>query len=235
MLLQDRVCVVTGASSGIGAAVARRFSAEGARLILGSRDENALAVVAKTCKDALVQRLDVTDPASVTAFANAVRDRYGRADILVSNAGVGDWSPVAEMTLEAWDRTLATNLRGPFLMAKAFLPLLLVERPYPRTILHTGSVSGLDGQPGGGAYCASKAGLRMFSQSLAAEVVGRGVRVVCVNPGYVATPMVDDGEVALDQMIQPDEIAEVYLRLATLPPGAYVDEVSVWPTKLYAP
>lgn len=234
MRLQDRVCVVTGASSGIGAAVARRFARDGARLVLGARDEAKLVAVAKDCPDSLVKRLDVTDPASVASFANAVRDRHGRVDVLVSNAGVGDWGTVAEMTVETWDRVLATNLRGPFLVAKAFLPLLLPERPWPRTVVHTASVAGTSGYAGGGAYCASKAGLRMFSQSLAAEVSDKGVRVVCVNPGYVATPLVADDGVPAERMIQPEDLAEIYLDLATMPASAFVEEVNVWPTKMYS-
>lgn len=234
MRLKERVCVVTGASSGIGAAVARRFASEGARVVLGARDETALAAVAKECKDAFALPLDVTDAASVAAFAGAVRDRYGNVDVLVSNAGVGEWSKVQDTTVEAWDRVMATNLRGAFLVAKAFLPLLLPERPHLRTVLHTASVAGLDGRVGNAAYGASKAGLRIFSQSLAAEVSGRGIRVVCVNPGYVATPLVEGDDVPLRDMVQPDELAQVYLDLATLPPGAFVDEINVWPTKLYS-
>lgn len=231
MQLKDRVCVVTGASSGIGAAVARRFAEEGARVVLGARNEPALVDVAKEMKDALVKRLDVTDPASVAAFAAAVRERHGRVDVLVSNAGVGEWAPVQDMTLDQWNAQVQTNLTGAFLVAKAFIPLLVAERPWPRTVIHTASVSGTTGMAGLSAYCASKFGLRGFSLSLAAELAPRGVRVVAVNPGYVATPMVDD--VPQERMIKPEDLADLYVRLATLPESVMVDEVNAWPFKMY--
>lgn len=232
MRLQDRVCVVTGASSGIGEAVARKMAAEGGRVVAGARSEGAIGKLARAIGgDGRV--LDVTDEASVAAFADFVRERHGRADVLVSNAGIGLRGTVEETTVEDWDRQMATNLRGPFLVAKAFLPLLLPERPWLRTILHTASVSGTTGSAGLSCYSASKFGLRGFSQSLALEVADRGVRVVCVNPGYVATPMVDDAPHAASEMAQPDDVAEIYVQLATQPESVFLDEVNVWPRRLY--
>jgi len=236
--LQGRRAVVTGASSGLGKALAEHFASEGATVFIGSRRGEDVARVAKGITSAggkaFAHALDVTSWESVQAFAAAAGQALGGGvDIVVNNAGVGRWGPVEETSVEDWDLQIATNLRGPFLVTKAFLPLLKAGPARPRHILNIASVSGQEGQAGLSGYCASKFGLRGFTLSLAPELAPLGIRVTGINPGYIATPMVEDAEVPLETMIQPRDLAEACIRVITLPESAYVDELTVWPAKLY--
>ncbi|MCA1814252.1 MAG: SDR family oxidoreductase [Halobacteriales archaeon] len=230
MELRGKVAVVTGASQGIGEAAARAFAAEGCGVVLAARSAQKLDRIGKELgKEALVVPCDVTSWPDILRLANATRERFGRCDVLVNNAGVGYGGTLEEMSVENIDETLAVNLRGVMLVAKALLPLLQPGS----TVLNIASVAGKSGSAGLAAYCASKAGVRIFSEALGAELAGRGIRVVSVCPGYVATAMVDDADVPMEQMVQPADLAQVLVRLATQPRSAYVDEVSVWPRELY--
>lgn len=231
MQLRGKVAVVTGASGGIGEAAARAFAAEGCAVVLAARSGGKLDQLARGLgKDALAVRCDVSSWDDIQALARATQERFGGCDVLVNNAGVGYGGTLAGMPVEHIDETLAVNLRGVMLVAKAFLPLLRRDG----TVLNIASVAGREGTPGLAAYCASKAGVRVFSEALGRELAGRGVRVVSVCPGYVATPMVDDAPVPMADMVQPADLARVLVQLATQPASAYVDEVAVWPRKLYA-
>jgi NAD(P)-dependent dehydrogenase (short-subunit alcohol dehydrogenase family) len=231
--LAGKVAVITGASRGIGAAAARGFAAEGAHVVLAARSRSQLEQVARACEEHKVRALavptDVGEWGQVQALAHAVEKAFGRCDILLNNAGVGIGGSVADMPVEHLDETLRVNLRGPFLVAKAMAPLL---RP-GGTVLNVASVSGHEGRPGLAAYCMSKAGVRVFSQALGKELAARGIRSVAVCPGYVATEMVDDAPFPMRDMVQPDDLARVLVRLATQPESAYVDEIEVWPRRLY--
>jgi 3-oxoacyl-[acyl-carrier protein] reductase len=232
--LAGKVAVVTGASGGIGSAAARAFAAEGCRVVLAARREPALQALAKDLEasgaEALVQRCDVRSWDSIQALGQATRRAFGRCDVLVNNAGVGIGGTTLDMAVEDLDETLEVNLRGPMLVAKALVPLM----GEGGTVLNIASVAGKQGAPGLAAYCASKAGLRVASEALGRELAGRGIRVVCVNPGYVATPMVDDAPYPPGDMVQPADLARVLVQLATQPSSAYLDEVDVWPRALYA-
>jgi NAD(P)-dependent dehydrogenase (short-subunit alcohol dehydrogenase family) len=231
MQLQGKVAVVTGASQGIGEAAARAFHAQGCAVVLAARSEARLERIARDLgEEALPVPCDVRRWDDIEALARATRDRFGRCDVLVNNAGVGYGGTLAEMPVESIDETLAVNLRGVMLVAKAFLPLLQPDG----AVLNIASVAGKQGSAGLAAYCASKAGVRIFSEALGLELAGRGVRVVSVCPGYVATAMVDDAAAPLEDMVQPADLAQVLVRLATQPRSAYLDEVTVWPRALYA-
>lgn len=234
MRLAGKVAVVTGASQGIGAAAARAFAAEGCDVVLAARSEAKLDALARDLERhhkvrALVQPTDVRSWADIQALAAAAKRELGHVDVLVNNAAVGIGGTVLDMPVAHLDETLGTNLRGPFLVAKALVPLMRPEG----TVLNIGSVSGREGVPGLSAYSMSKAGLRNFSEALAKEVAPRGLRVVLVMPGYVATDMVSDAPHPFEAMVQPADLAEVLVRMATQPPSVYVDEVVVWPRRLY--
>ena len=234
--LEGRHVVVTGASSGIGRALSVGFGREGACVWMGARDEAALAEAAREVDAAggrgRAARLDVTDDASVAGFAAAVREgaREG-VHVLVNNAGVGAWGRVDEVDVETWRRVLATNLTGPFVVTKAFLPMLR-QASGRRQVVNVVSVAGKQAFPGSGTYAASKFGLRGWTEALAGELAEEGIRVTAVLPGYVATPLVRGG-LDRSRMIQPDELARVLVDLTQLPESVFVDELVVWPWGMY--
>lgn len=234
---QDRHVVVTGASSGIGRALSVAFGREGAHVWMGARDEKALAEAAREVEAAggkgHAVRLDVTDDASVAAFAQAVaKGAQGGVHVLVNNAGVGAWGRVDETDAETWRRVMATNLTGPFLVTKAILPLLRKAQGR-RQVVNVVSVAGKQAFPGSGTYAASKFGLRGWTEALAGELAEEGIRVTAILPGYVATPLVGRQGARAKEMIQPEDLAKVVLDLSAMPESAFVDEVTVWPWKMY--
>ena len=227
--------VITGASSGIGRALARAWGREGATVWMGARSEKQLEDAAREVDRAggkgHALRLDVTDRASVRHFAALVgRDAPG-VDVLVNNAGIGHWGPMAETDEATWDQVLATNLTGPFLVTKAILPLMR-KRTGARHLVNVVSVAGKQAHPGGSTYSASKFGLRGWTEAVASELAEEGIRVVAVCPGYVNTDLVD-GAAEAERMIQPDDLARVILDWTFLPPSVHVDELTVWPWEMY--
>lgn len=234
--LDGRVAAITGASSGIGATTARRLAAEGMDVALGARRSKELEALARELEqehgvDALPFEVDVRSLEQVQAFADATAEAFGGVDLLFANAGTGGHGEVRSIPEEAFEETVDVNLIGAFRTAQAFLPLL-EDRPGTRSIVFTASVSGTAGMPGSSAYCASKWGLRGFSQSLALEVADEGIRVSAINPGFVNTRWHEDHPRA-DEMIQPEDVADVVVTLARLPDTAMIDDVTVWPAKMY--
>lgn len=227
--------VVTGASSGIGRALARAWGAEGATVWMGARDESALADAAKEVDAAggkgRALRLDVTDPASVRAFGAAVAKDAPGVDVLVNNAGVGAWGSFDDTDEAKWGRAIATNLTGPFLVTKAILPLMR-KRQGARHVVNVVSVAGKQAHAGNGTYAATKFGLKGWTEALALELAEEGIRVVALCPGYVATPLVG-GAADAKRMIQPDDLARVVLDWTKLPASVHVDELVVWPWAMY--
>jgi NADP-dependent 3-hydroxy acid dehydrogenase YdfG len=176
-----RVAVVTGASSGIGAATAARLAAEGFDVVLGARRVDRLAALAERIGGRAVQ-LDVTDPDSVAAFAAGL----DRVDVLVNNAGGAfDASPVAEADLDSWERTLEVNVLGTVRMTKTLLPALRASGA--GDLVFVGSTAGLVSYEGGASYTAAKHGVHTLAETLRLELVYEPVRVVEIAPGMVKT------------------------------------------------
>lgn len=227
--------VVTGASRGIGRAIATAFGHEGATVWLGARNEHDLETTAKFVMteggDAVVHPLDVTDPESVRRFASAVEEGAGCVDVLVNNAGVGGWAPIDKLTEGMWRRVIETNLTGPFLVTKALLPAMR-RREGRRHIFNIVSVAGRQAFAGNGAYAASKFGLRGWTESLALELAPEGIRVTNVSPGYVATDLVG-GSAKGEDMVKPEDLARVVIDLTHAPDSLFQDEVVVWPWRMY--
>jgi NAD(P)-dependent dehydrogenase (short-subunit alcohol dehydrogenase family) len=173
---EGKVVLVTGAASGIGAATAARFRAEGADVV-GVDVTDADGVVAG----------DVTDPASVETFVNAAIEQHGGIDVVANVAGIVRFAHVEDLALDDWHQQLAVNLTGPFLVSRAALPTLLERRG---CIVNVASIAGVRGQAYTAAYCASKGGLVMLTKSMALELANRGVRVNAVCPSSVLTPMI---------------------------------------------
>jgi NADP-dependent 3-hydroxy acid dehydrogenase YdfG len=176
-----RTAVVTGASSGIGAATAERLAAEGFDVVLGARRLDRLTALAERIGGRALQ-LDVTDDASVAAFAAAV----DRVDVLVNNAG-GAWdqAPVAEADLDSWQRTYEVNVLGTVRMTKALLPALRASGA--GDVVFMGSTAGLVSYEGGASYTAAKHGVHTLAETLRLEIVGEPVRVIEIAPGMVRT------------------------------------------------
>jgi 3(or 17)beta-hydroxysteroid dehydrogenase len=180
--LDGKRALVTGAGSGIGRAVAVRFAAEGARVVVTDLRRAAAEETAALIQGAEALELDVTDESH---WKRAVREPL---DVLVANAGVSFARPVAEMTLDEWRRVMAVNLDGVFLGVKHCLPAM----GDGGSIVIVSSASGMKATPGASAYAASKAAVRLFAKSVALEVADRRIRVNTVHPAGVETPLWDE-------------------------------------------
>jgi NAD(P)-dependent dehydrogenase (short-subunit alcohol dehydrogenase family) len=218
----EAVALVTGASSGIGEAVARALAADGYGVVLAARRERELrSLEAELGERALAVPTDVTEPAAVDALVRGAVERFERLDVVVTAAGIGHWGQLDQVGEESWQRVLDVNLKGTYLVARAALPHLLEARGYLITIA---SVSGTIGQAGGTAYNTSKWGVRGFTQSFLAETRSEGVRATAISPGLVATPMVgrkrDD-----PKMISVADVAKTVRWLLSLSPVVQVKDV----------
>ncbi len=187
-----KVAVITGAASGLGAESARRLAREGAALVLtdvaAPAGEALAEAIAGAGTPAVFITHDVTDEAQWTSVAKAALDRFGRIDILVNSAGVGEGEPILETTLEAWRRVMAINADGTFLGMRAVAPAMVEAGG--GSIINISSILGKVGQPGAAGYCASKGAVLMLTKAAALEWAPMGIRVNSVHPGYIETPMV---------------------------------------------
>ena len=186
-----RTALVTGASQGIGEAIARRLAADGARVVLAARNQAKLAAlageIAAAGGEALAFTLDVADPAAAAARLGELPEEWSGVDVLVNNAGITADNLFARMTLDEWQRVLTTNLTGAFAVTRS-LVRGMIRRRWGR-VISVSSVVGLMGNAGQANYAASKAGLVGFTKSLARELGSRNITVNVVAPGYVDTTM----------------------------------------------
>jgi 3-oxoacyl-[acyl-carrier protein] reductase len=217
----ERAAIVTGASSGIGLAVARALVEDGYGVALAARRAGLLdEVQAELGERALAVPTDVTRRESVDALVAAAAERFGRIDVVIASAGVGRWRPIAEIDEAAWDEVLDVNLKGTYLVARAAVSHLRASKGYLITL---SSVSGTIGQAGGTAYNASKWGVRGFTQSFLRETREDGVRATAICPGLVATPMV--GRDQDDETISVDDVVATVRWLLALRPIVQVRDV----------
>ena len=224
--LTGRVAIVTGASRGIGRAIALRLASAGAFVVAGARADHARAVVGEieeTGGTALAVTLDVTEPASVAGMAQAALERFDRIDVLVNNAGIVRDQLLLRMKPEDWDAVIATNLTAAFACCRAVLRAMVKQRS--GRIVNIGSVVGQTGNPGQANYAASKAGLEGFTRSLALEVATRGITANVVAPGMIETDMtaaLDDrardalcSRIPVSRFGTPDDVAGAVCFLAS--------------------
>ncbi len=226
MNLKDRIAVVTGAASGIGSAVAGKLAAAGARVIVADlqtdKGQARAAELRAAGHAAEFVGIDLTDLASISAFADAVQTRYGPVDVLVNCAGWGRTAPFWDGTPEFWSQLIALNLMGPMHLTKALLAPMM-ERGGGH-IVNVASDAGRVGSLGETVYSAAKGGLIAFTKSLARETARHGIRVNCVCPGPTDTPLMaavpDKVKEALTKAIplrrlgRPEEVADAVVFFA---------------------
>jgi NADP-dependent 3-hydroxy acid dehydrogenase YdfG len=233
----ERIAVVTGASSGIGAATSHQLARAGFHVVAGARRTDRLEALAEEV-GATTLALDVTDPASVEAFAAAVRDRHGHADLLVNNAGTGvGLDPIADGHDADWQVTMDTNVVGLLRVTRAFLPLL---RAAPHAhIVNLGSIAGFEVYPGGAGYTASKHAVRAVTDTLRLELNGEPIRITEIAPGMVETEFSvtrfrgdtarADEVYAGVRPLTADDIADGIVWAVTRPPHVDIDFMVVRP------
>jgi NAD(P)-dependent dehydrogenase (short-subunit alcohol dehydrogenase family) len=232
--LDDKVALITGAGRGIGRAIALAFAREGAALVLTARSVEQLAFVAEETAalseaQVIVQAADITDERQVDELFARITAEFGRLDLLVNNAGAFDGGPLDELSAEAWDRVLNTNLRGPFLCTRAALRLMKPAKS--GRIINIGSIAGQRSRPNSAAYTASKHGLWGLTQATALEGREYGVTCGALHPGNVAVERRQaSGKLEDDEpMMSPDDVARVAVLMATLPPHVEMLEAIVLP------
>ena len=224
--LDGRVALITGASRGIGKAIALRCAAEGATVIACARKRNAEPVVKDIMAAGGVAEactMDVTDPESIGDAVRSTLEQFRAIDILVNNAGIVRDQLLMRMKPDEWDAVLATNLTAAFTCAQAVLRPMMKQRR--GRIINISSVVGQSGNPGQANYAASKAGLVGFAKALAREVASRGITVNTVSPGMIETDMTDGlddkvretlaGQIPLGRFGAPDDVAAAVCFLAS--------------------
>jgi 3-oxoacyl-[acyl-carrier protein] reductase len=189
-----RVVLITGGAGGIGLATARRFARGEAKVVLVDARPDAVNDAAETLRAeghrVVAGQCDVSDPTQVEALVAATIAREGRIDVLVNNAGImGRVAPIWELSLEEWEHVLAVDLTSVFLVSRAVVPQMRAQRR--GAIVSVASIAGKEGTPNLVPYSVAKAGIIAFTKALGKEVVGDGIRVNCVAPGVVATPLLD--------------------------------------------
>jgi 3-oxoacyl-[acyl-carrier protein] reductase len=232
--LEGKVAIITGASRGIGLAVAHRLGTLGAKLSLCARDARKLESAAGELRAAgaaavFSAAVDVTHGEQILAFVQNSEKALGPVEILVNNAGIGYFGPTHEATEATWDSVLDTNLRSVFLASKAVAPGMIARQG--GHIINIASLAGKNAFAGGGIYCASKWGLLGLTECMAEDLRGYGIRVSAICPGSVATDFSPHGKKDISKMLQPEDIAHVVEMLVTQAPQSFISEVLMRPTQ----
>ena len=226
--LEGKVAVITGGNSGIGLATAKEFKEQGARVVITGRDQQTLdEAKLEIGDDVLAVRSDVSRLTEIDELFAAVKEKFGRIDVLFVNAGVGKFAPVEAVTEEFFDSIMNINLKGAYFTIQKALPLLSDNASI---ILNT-SINAHIGMPNSSVYAASKAAVITLARTLSAELVGRGIRVNAISPGPIATPIFNrlglapevleetarniKEQVPMKRFGRPEEIAKTALFLAS--------------------
>lgn len=226
--LTGKVALITGGNSGIGFATAKEFQDHGAKVVITGRDQQALdEAVTQLGGDVLAVLADVTKASDTDALMAAVQERYGKIDVLFLNAGTAKLGPIEDVTEAVFDEVIATNVKGVYFTIQKALPLLNDGA----SIILNGSVNAHVGFPGASVYSASKAAVHSFARTLAAELIGRNIRVNTLNIGPINTPLYSKlgmpaeavqgfaqtvaGRLPIKRFGAPEEVAKAALFLAS--------------------
>lgn len=242
MKLQDKVAIITGASSGIGRAVAKAFNEKGVRVVLAARNEKKLKDLRAELKgEAMVMPTDVTDTNQMQDLTDATLKKYGRIDIMVNNAGIMPLSYLKNRHIHEWLETVDVNIRG--VMNGTYTVLPAMQKQACGHIINIASVDGKELFPGGSVYGATKAAIIAFSKGMRMELSPEfNIRVTCIEPGTVDTPLRDsitDEELLSDKdyddpdepKLDPEDIARSILFAVSEPDGVNINELLIKPTQ----
>lgn len=230
--LNGKVAIVTGASRGIGRAIALALATEGANVVINYANsataaEQVVAEIGNAGGSAIAFQADVSKPDQVDALLKAVMDKWGRVDVLVNNAGITRDTLLLRMKLEEWQEVIDLNLTGVFLSTKAVSKVMLKQKS--GRIINITSVAGLMGNPGQANYSAAKAGVIGFTKTIAKELAPRGITVNSVAPGFITTDMTANIKsddilkfIPLGRYGQPEEVAGMVRFLAADSAAAYI-------------
>ncbi len=232
MSLQNNVAIVTGASKGIGKAIALSFAKEKMNVVLVARTEFALEKTAGEVEElggnALVVPVDVSQEGEVEQVVAKTIETFGKIDVLINNAGMGSFAPVDELSTQDFDRMFAVNMRGVFLCTRTVLPHMKKQKS--GAIINISSLAGKNFFKGGSGYAATKWALNGFTKCLMLEAREYDIRVSVVCPGSVATEFSPHSGKDPAKILQSQDVADAVLTILRLPPNALMSEVDLRPT-----
>lgn len=235
MVIKGKTAVVTGASKGIGKAIAIALAEEGANVAISARSGDLLERVAEDIGARGVSGYpfvgDMTSEEEIKKFVAGAAERFGRLDILVNNAGTGYFHPIADFPTEEWDVMFNLNVRGLFITTRECLPHL--RRSTESAIVNIASIAGKNFFKSGGGYAASKHAVLAFSRCLMLEERDNGVRVLAICPGSVRTEFFDSHDLSserLESMLRPEDVAQSVVHMIMMPQRAMVSEIDIRPT-----
>lgn len=222
--LAGKIALVTGSSSGIGLEIAKEFAEEGATVILNGMDKKKLDAALKTLPTKCWGEIaSVADSKAIAGLFSKIKSKHGRLDILVNNAGIGKTVPTAQMSDEQWNEMLGVHLNGTFYCTREALKLMIPQKS--GKIINIASICGMTGCALASHYSASKGGIMGFTKAVAREVIGYGINVNAIAPGYIETPMLkvmDDtsmkfvlSQIPQGRLGEPDEIASLAVWMAS--------------------
>ena len=230
---KGKVALVTGASRGIGLAIAKSLGSMGATVALCARDEHKLQMIVRELERSGIKSLavpaDLLKPSDISGAVRKTRETLGPIEILVNNAGIGHFAPVHEASEENWDSVLDTNLKAVFLLSRAVAPGMIAL--HGGHIINIASLAGKSAFAGGSLYCASKWGLLGLTQCMAEDLRPHGIRVSAVCPGSVNTEFSPHIGKDPRKMLQPEDVAHAVQAIVAQQPQSFISEILLRPTQ----